>query len=323
MINEKVWQRAATIGVAMILDAAFAEPPLAAHPVRWMGRYLHAAGRRVRPTPPGWALTGGAAAWAGGAALTLGAAVVVGRLAPARPGRRALALGTALWPLFAYRMLIDEVAAVDRALETSLDAGRAALSRLVSRNVSSLDESEVRQAAIESLAENLSDSVTAPLFWFAVGGLPAAAFYRFVNTADAVWGYRTARWEYAGKVAARADDVLNVIPSRLTGLALAGTRVRLRDLRREARNTPSPNAGWPMAATALRLGIRLGKAGTYTLNTQGRPPTHADLAAALRLASPSPRRSTGGSRLTTLLRPHRVDHGKVAHFDHRKGAGSP
>lgn len=289
MINgtERCWARAGAMAVALALDRAIGEPPLTAHPVRWMGTYLHTAGRRVPARPPARAFAAGAAAWTGGAALTLATGVAIGRIAPKHPAARAFVTGVSLWPLFAHKMLIDEVAAVDRALDTSLEAGREALSRLVSRDVSELSEAEVRQAAIESLAENLSDSVTAPLFWFAAGGLPGAALYRFANTTDAVWGYRTTRWKYAGKAAARIDDVLNLAPSRLTGLALAGTRVNLRDLRREARKTPSPNAGWPMAAIALRLGIRLGKRGEYLLNADGRLPDASDTQAALHLTDPA------------------------------------
>ncbi|MFS2055857.1 CobD/CbiB family cobalamin biosynthesis protein, partial [Variovorax sp. CT11-76] len=120
----------------------------------------------------------------------------------------ALLLGLVLKPLFAWRMLRDEVLAVEAALGESLEAGRARLARLVSRDVSQLGEREVRESAIESLAENLNDSLVAPLFWFLLFGLPGAALYRFANTADAMWGYRGERggrdWTWAGKWAARA-----------------------------------------------------------------------------------------------------------------------
>ena len=190
-------------------------------------------------------------------------------------------LGLALKPLFAWRMLRDEVLAVEAALGESLDAGRARLARLVSRDVSALTESEVRESAIESLAENLNDSVVAPVFWFVLLGLPGAAVYRFANTADAMWGYRGERagreWTWAGKWAARADDVLSWLPARLTACLLALAAVQWpRGLGREARVTPSPNSGWPMAAMALLLGVRLGKPGAYVLNTSGRRPGPAD-----------------------------------------------
>ena len=277
---------AAAVVVAVALDAAFREPPPAAHPVRWTGRYLAWAGRRVPAGPPVRAVVTGGLAWALGAATAYGAGLAVSRLSARLPGPlRPLAVGLALWPLFAHRMLLDEVAAVEGALtDEGLPAGRAAVGRIVSRDVSALTADDVRQAAVESLGENLSDSVVAPLFWYAVGGLPAAALYRFANTADAVWGYRTPRWEHAGKVAARADDLLNLLPARLTGLLLTGRGVPWDRLRAEAALTPSPNAGWPMAALALRLGVRLAKPGVYALGESGWAVGAADTRAALRLA---------------------------------------
>ena len=135
----------------------------------------------------------------------------------------------------------------------------------------------MREAAIETLAENLNDSVIAPLFWFALLGLPGAAIYRFANTADAMWGYRDER-EWCGKWAARADDVLSWLPARLTALVLLPPS--LPSLLREARRTPSPNSGWPMAAMALRLGLRLSKPGVYSLHAGGQPAAAGTLQAA-------------------------------------------
>ena len=140
----------------------------------------------------------------------------------------------------------------------------------------------MRESAIESLAENLNDSVVAPIFWFALLGLPGAALYRFANTADAMWGYRGERngrvWEWAGKWAAWADDVLSWLPARITAVLLMvlAYRIEWRGLGQQARLTPSPNSGWPMAAMALCLGVRLGKPGVYTLNAAGRVPVSSD-----------------------------------------------
>ena len=199
-------------------------------------------------------------------------------------------LGLALKPMLAWAMLRREVQAVEDALAESLEVGRERLSWLVSRDTSTLSESEVRESAIESLAENLNDSVVAPIFWFVLFGLPGAAVYRFANTADAMWGYRGVRqgvnWEWAGKWAAWADDVLSRVPARLTGLLLAvAGGIQLKVLRCEARKTPSPNSGWPMAAMALALNIRLGKPGVYSLNPAGRPPLAADTLVAQKKAS--------------------------------------
>ena len=203
----------------------------------------------------------------------------------------ALVLGLLLKPMLAWRMLRDEVLKVEAALAQSLDAGRAQLAQLVSREVSQLSETQVRESAIESLAENLNDSVVAPLFWFALLGLPGAAAYRFANTADAMWGYRGLHggryWGWAGKWAARADDVLSWVPARITALLLAVVAggINPAKLWREAARTPSPNSGWPMAAMALALGIGLHKPGVYALNAGQRQPQAGDTRWAAALAA--------------------------------------
>ena len=150
------------------------------------------------------------------------------------------------------------------------------------------------QGAIETLAENLNDSVVAPVFWFLLLGLPGAALYRFANTADAMWGYpgvyKGENWAWAGKWAARADDVLSWVPARITALLLLlvqGARGLglLARLPAEAIKTPSPNSGWPMAAMALSLKVALRKPGVYVLNPQGRAAQAADTSLALIYAS--------------------------------------
>ena len=133
--------------------------------------------------------------------------------------------------------------------------------------------------------------MVAPLWWFALLGLPGAALYRFANTADAMWGYPGMRggrdWQWAGKWAARADDVLSWVPARLTALllALCARGLPLRTLARQARKTPSPNSGWPMAAMALALDVRLAKPGVYTLHGEGRRAEPPDTQRAVRLGS--------------------------------------
>ena len=320
---------------ALVVDALWGEPPTRWHPVVWMGRALDAAGQRIAPAAPtGRDLRSfwlAALAWCALAALFMIAAALLqagvqwllwGGRAPAmaplssaalrpllcEPGMdmaaleqavrallAALLLGALLKPLMALALLQSEVRAVEAALTESLDAGRARLAWLVSRDVAQLSAEEVRQSAIETLAENLNDSVIAPLFWFLLLGLPGAALYRFANTADAMWGYPGLRgqgdkqryWQWAGKWAAYADDVLSWIPARITALllALAGGGVRLRKLAQEARKTPSPNSGWPMAAMALALGVRLSKPGVYSLNASGCPPTAGAAAQAQKIVS--------------------------------------
>jgi len=292
------------LGLALWIDKHMGEPPSVVHPVVWMGNYLKACGSVTVRCAPAPAFLLGALAWilgaAGVGAVAWGVqALVLWQLAgfAAAPAWQA-AIDTALlavlmaWVLkcmLSWRMLREEVGAVELALGQSLEAGRERLSWLVSRDTAQLSACQVRESAIESLAENLNDSVVAPIFWFVLLGLPGAAVYRFANTADAMWGYhgiyRGKNWEWAGKWAARADDVLSWLPARLTALllALAARGLPFHALRGEARKTPSPNSGWPMAAMALALGISLGKPGVYTLNPEGRAPeaVHTALAQAL------------------------------------------
>jgi adenosylcobinamide-phosphate synthase len=288
---------AAALWLALLVDRWLGEPPARWHPVVWMGHYLGWMGRRIAPQG---AQAGQGAAWGrfvfGALAWGLGAVVVWAVAASVQHALLAwfalagvLVLGLLLKPLLAWRMLRDEVQGVESALSTSLESGREQLARLVSRDVQALDASHVRESAIESLAENLNDSVVAPLFWFALLGLPGAALYRYANTADAMWGYRGLRegrdWTWAGKWAARADDVLSWLPARLTALLLALVRGGLswRALRAQAPRTPSPNSGWPMAAMALALNVQLRKPGVYVLHDTGRAPQAGDTARAVQL----------------------------------------
>lgn len=278
--------------VAAVLDATLGEPPTRWHPVVLVGRYLDATARLVPAAPAGRAVVAGAAAWSVGALATTAVALAwrhASRRLPWPVGVPAEAV--VLWTLFSGRLLLREVAAVEDALvsgDGSLQRGRERVARICSRDTRRLDTGEVRATALESLAENLADSVVAPLLAHAVAGLPGAAAYRYANTADAMWGYRDERWQHAGRMAARVDDVLNLLPARATAVLLAPqllVEARLRRaVREQARVTPSPNGGWPMAAMALRLGVRLAKPGVYELNPAGRLPGTADTRRALALA---------------------------------------
>ncbi|MBS4036990.1 MAG: cobalamin biosynthesis protein CobD [Hydrogenophaga sp.] len=287
--------------VALAVDRLWGEPPVRWHPVVWMGRYLGWVGQRIAPTPaeapglPAWrpALLG-ALAWLAGAGLVGALAWALGTgLAGAPVWLNGLLLGLLLKPLLAWRMLADEVRAVEQALSAGLQAGRDRLAWLVSRDVNRLDEAQVRESAMETLAENLNDSVVAPLFWFVVAGLPGAAVYRFANTADAMWGYRGERggriWTWAGCWAARADDALSWLPARITAallwLAAPAGRAAMdwSRVRSDAALTPSPNSGWPMATLAHLAGVRLSKPGHYVLHPAGRTAQSADVVLALRL----------------------------------------
>ena len=290
--------------MAFAIDHFFGEPPTRLHPVVWMGNCLNWAAAKVLPQPaknenavdyPSF--LAGAVVWIVAVALILTVSCGLQWAVLKMPAIwAALLLGLLLKPMFAWRMLRREVQAVETALHESLEAGRARLSMLVSRDTTALTEAQVRESAIETLAENLNDSVIAPIFWFVLLGLPGAAVYRFANTADAMWGYKGVykgrNWEWAGKWAARADDLLSWLPARITAVLLwlaSGCQVTSfwSRLRQEAAKTPSPNSGWPMASMALLLNIQLSKPDVYTLNPSGSAPNSADTQKSIKLASKS------------------------------------
>lgn len=269
---------------AVALDLAFGDPPNRWHPVAWIGRVIAGGRRRLTALP----MSRTRLLIAGGR-LTLVVAVLVALLAwlieffarSIGPAGIALECVT-LWTLFSIRGLAGAAREVGAALAAGDLAGaRTAVGlHLVSRPTADLSEGHVASAAIESVAENLADSVLAPLCFYLAFGLAGAALYRAVNTADAMIGYREGVLEHFGKVAARIDDALNLIPSRLAGLAIVlASRRRARawdTMWRDARRTASPNAGWPMAAMAGALAVRLEKPGAYALG-HGALPTAADI----------------------------------------------
>lgn len=214
---------------------------------------------------------------------TAGLAALTGLAASRLPGPAPVLAATLG---LAQRSLHDHVAAVARALEADdLPGARIAVAKVVGRDTAALDASGVAAAAIESLAESFNDGVVAPAFWLAVAGLPGLYMYKAVNTADSLIGHREPRWKAFGWAAARTDDAMNLAPARLAGALITvaggkGWRVMLRDARRHA----SPNAGWPEAAMAGALGVRLGGAVAYDgvmtdrpTFGEGPPPGAADL----------------------------------------------
>ncbi|MGY2892402.1 adenosylcobinamide-phosphate synthase CbiB [Deinococcus sp. UYEF24] len=279
-------ERSAVMLLALALDC-LGEPPTPVHPVAWMGHFLGWARRRWRGQTAAAQLAEGALGWGTGAGLAVGTGLLASRL----PW---YIQGALLKTLLSRRTLFGAVAEVGAALEMGdLPEARRLLSwHLVSRDTGSLSAGEVAAATIESLSENLSDSVVAPLLAFRLGGLPLSSAYRLTNTADAMWGYRTPELEYAGKPAAKADDLLNLAPARLTAVcAVAASRLAGLDAhaawrvwRSDARLTSSPNAGHPMSAFAGALGLRLEKRGHYVLNSAGREPDADDIGRALTLA---------------------------------------
>lgn len=190
--------------------------------------------------------------------------------------------------------LIREVRAVFLALDRSLDEGRRQVARIVGRDTSELSAQEVRTAALETLAENLSDGVIAPLFWLALLGTPGMLAYKMVNTLDSMIGYRTERYKDFGCWAARIDDVANYIPARLTALLMVAASGRislLRFVRHYGRNHASPNSGYPEAALAGILDCRFGGPHRYFgqlfdkpfIGDNDRPLTTADMKIAIRI----------------------------------------
>ena len=272
--------------VALFIDLFCGEPPVSVHPVVAIGKWLQYCGSWVRGGQTSVAAyLRGMLAWFLGASACIFLAFGLDLLLQHLPLWLAIILGGILLkPLLAWSMLRNEVRAVEQAFSEGLDAARIRLSYLVSRDTSDLDETEIRQSAIETLAENLNDSVVAPVFWFCLFGLPGAALYRFINTADAMWGYR-GQWEWAGKWSAQIDDVFSWIPARLTAFLLLP--LKWTQLQKIASETPSPNGGWPMGAMALRLDICLSKPDIYVLNADGRLPEAKDTMRALRAAGQS------------------------------------
>ncbi|MGJ8587274.1 MAG: adenosylcobinamide-phosphate synthase CbiB [Yoonia sp.] len=167
--------------------------------------------------------------------------------------------------LLAQRSLVDHVQAVADALRLSLGDARRSVAMIVGRDTKNMDAPSVARSAIESAAENLSDGVIAPIFWFAVAGLPGLLIYKITNTADSMIGYRTPRHEDFGWAAARLDDLLNLIPARLTALMIwaVTSRPNIGAILREAPLHRSPNAGWPEAAMAHGLDIALSGPRSY------------------------------------------------------------
>ena len=267
--------------MALAIDLALGDPPNRYHPVAWLGRLLAAGRRRLCRGSPAALLARGAALTLGGAVLAAAAGGFVSALA-GRLGFAGLLLeALALTCLLSLRGLVAAAREVAAHLGRGdlAEARRAVGYHLVSRPTAELDGGHVASATVESVAENLTDSLVAPALFFLAGGLAGAAVYRVVNTADAMLGYRVGPLEYFGKTAARLDDFLNLIPGRLAGLSLVVGAVlagesgggALRCLGRDRRRTASPNAGWPMSAMAGALGVALEKPGAYRLGTGGLP----------------------------------------------------
>jgi len=258
--------------LSLLIDAAVGDPEwlyrAIAHPTVLAGRIIDwlDQGLNNRADSPAWQRFWGIVAmmFLVGGALTVGW-IIVALLSYVPLGWviDAVLMST----LIAQNSLYRHVGAVANGLDhAGLAGGRDAVQHVVGRDPETLDEAGVARAALESLAENFSDAVTAPLFWALLLGLPGILAYKAVNTADSMIGHRTPRHEYFGWAAARLDDLLNLLPARLAGAALCGAafllsraegRAAWQAMWRDARKHHSPNAGWPEAAMAGALGIAL------------------------------------------------------------------
>lgn len=285
---------AATLLVAIVVDLVAREAPPAIHPVVWMGKLI-AWLERLAPGPDlrlpslvaGTAIAAFVPAVCGGLAwLAMSALRQIGPIAYVVAG------SVLLSTTFAVRELGRAANRTRSAMESGDDPGaRRSLRSLVSRDTRALAPPLVAMAAIESVAENTTDSFVGPWLAFALFGLPGAFAYRAINTLDSMIGYR-GRYEYLGKATARLDDLVNLIPARLSAVlmlvagrllcglpASRGRQIAVRD----RRLTDSPNAGWTIGAAAGLLGVVLEKAGHYRIGDGLRDPGHADIGAAVRL----------------------------------------
>jgi adenosylcobinamide-phosphate synthase len=262
----------ASAALALIMERMTGYPNMlqrrVGHPVEWIGWLIGLLDEMLnRPNDdPGANRLRGLLALAILIAITLFASLGLAWTARALPFGWVMEACLAI-PFLAQRSLREHVGDVVRAVENSLGQGRVAVSRIVGRDPQQLDSSGVSRAALESLAENTSDGIVAPVFWFTLLGLPGIAVYKVINTADSMIGHRTPRYETFGLAAARLDDLVNWPSARLTGLLFAGAawltssgkaRLAYKAMRRDAPHHVSPNAGWPEAALAGALGIRLG-----------------------------------------------------------------
>jgi adenosylcobinamide-phosphate synthase len=287
--------------VAMAVDALTGWPSQLfariGHPVTWLGRLIAAidTGWNRAFDPPAFRRAAGTA----GALVVIVLSVVCGWLLqsmlPSGWIRIAL-VGIFAWPLVALRSLHDHVAAVaNPLLGGDIAAARDAVSRIVGRDPAALDEAGIARAAIESLAENASDGIVAPVFWGALFGLPGILGYKAINTLDSMIGHRTPHFEAFGWAAARIDDVANFIPARLTAalFALLSTerKMAMWCMICDGPRHRSVNAGWPEAAMAGALGVRLSGPRIYHgdvtdepwLNANARDPGAKDIGSALKL----------------------------------------
>lgn len=286
--------------IGWMLDIAFGDPAMLPHPIVFFGKII-AKGEHL--------LNHGQHRKAKGALLAcslITLTFVVGALLfhflASYPIAYIILGSIMVFYCLAGTTLIREVKGVFIALDNSLEDGRRQVARIVGRDTSELSEQEVRKAALETLAENLSDGVVAPLFWFALLGIPGMITYKMVNTLDSMIGYKTERYREFGCIAAHIDDIANYIPARLTALLMLVADflfcldvkrlvMHFRFVRDNAHNHSSPNSGWPEATLASILDCRFGGGHYYFgeyfpkpfIGTNDRKLSTADVGMAIRI----------------------------------------
>lgn len=282
----------AVLLLAIAIDLVLGEPPARVHPVVIMGKLIGALKRRARPTRAcGVAI----------ALLVILTAAVAGHLLIAAAdhidlfgvGLSVLVSAFLLKSTIAIKCLLETSKEIGDLVENDLDEAKKLLSALVSRNPDGLTRTQATSAVIESLSENYVDTVVSPLFYYIlfspVGlGVEAALAFKATNTLDSMLGYRTEELRKLGWTSAKLDDLANWAPARLSLLIIAAARLTraketIETALRDHAATPSPNSGWPMAAAAGALGIRLEKPGVYVVGEGGADPSTKDLVPALRL----------------------------------------
>jgi adenosylcobinamide-phosphate synthase len=304
--------------LALLVDSLFGDPPNEYHPVAWMGSGISAAQNRAPETDARHQLGyGGLIAFSGvGLMAALGWIVMRFLHLLPRPLNWLAEAG-----VLKMMLSVGGLTRVASETQSALDAGDLPEARrltswhLVSRDTSKLTESQVAAATIESVTENTSDSIVAPLFYYTLLGLPGAFAYRFANTADAMLGYRDAGREWLGKIPARLDDVLNYIPARLTALLIifadwinVGDATRATTIwQRDSRKTESPNAGHPMSAGAGVLGVELEKVNHYKLGEGQRAPQANDIYRSVRLMQTTAFLAAGLFGIISLLKRNNRD----------------
>lgn len=298
------------------LDLLFSDPAVG-HPVAAFGRAASLLEARV------WAdgRLRGALYALGCAGAAAGAGALLHAVTRGTRGR-VVVVAAATWAVLGATSLAREGRAMQALLDDGdLPAARSRLAHLCGRDASELDEAELARATVESLAENTSDAVVAPLLWGAAAGVPGLLGYRAVNTLDAMVGHRSARYARFGWAAARLDDLANLVPARVTGLLAAllaplvggSSHQAWRTMRRDGSAHPSPNAGVCEAAFAGALGVRLGGANRYAGWPEvrgplgdGRPPGRADIGRAVRLSRVTGLAAVAVAALLAVLRPGRA-----------------